>query len=160
VTLARAPDAGPRPRGEDGPPTRSASNLSRFSSIREERYQPVRAWRAGGGEGVLITDALWLGGLALARGAELVRVDVRGTNGRRVAVFGLAGEAAEQAARDFYGTTSVDVSLLKLQVRRLKELAFQTLRQQQEQEEKRHEVAEAGGGPQPVAGSLHRRHRR
>lgn len=92
---------------------------------------------------MLTTDDLFLGGLALARGAELVRVDVRGSNGRRVAVFGLAGEAAEQASRDYHaGTTSVDVQLLKLQVRRLKERAFEALRQE---EKKSHAHGEARG---------------
>ena len=43
---------------------------------------------------MLRTDDLFLGGLALLRGAELVGIDIRGTNGRRVAVFRIAGTAA------------------------------------------------------------------
>ena len=105
---------------------------------------------------MLTTDDLFLGGLALARGAELVEVRVSGTNGRRVAVFGLAGDAAEQAARDFYaGTTSVDVQLLKLQVRRLKERAFQALR-----EEMRDADGDEGRYRTAPGGEPHRRARR
>jgi hypothetical protein len=87
---------------------------------------------------VLTTEDLFLGGLALSRGGELLGVEVRGTNGRRMAFFRIAGPGAEAAERDYYsGTTSVDIQLLKLQVRRLKERAFLALRE----EENRH------GGP-------------
>jgi hypothetical protein len=90
--------------------------------------------RASTGEevGVLKTDDLFLGGLALLRGGELLSVDVRGTNGRRVAVFRIAGPGAEQAERDYYqGRTSVDLQLLKLQVRRLKDRAFDAIREEE-----------------------------
>jgi hypothetical protein len=81
---------------------------------------------------VLQTDDLFLGGLALLRGGELVGIDVRGTNGRRVAVFRFAGSAAEQAEADYYrGQTAVDLQLLKLQVRRLKDRAFAALREEE-----------------------------
>ena len=81
---------------------------------------------------MLRTDDLFLGGLALVRGGELVGVDVRGTNGRRVAVFRIAGPEVDQAERDYYrGTTSVDLQLLKLQVRRLKDRAFEALREEE-----------------------------
>lgn len=88
--------------------------------------------RAAEGAEVLKTDDLFLGGLALLRGGELLSVDVRGTNGRRVAVFRIAGPGAEQAERDYYrGTTSVDLQLLKLQVRRLKDRAFDAIREEE-----------------------------
>ncbi len=90
---------------------------------------------------MLRTDDLFLGGLALTRGGELVGVDVRGTNGRRVAVFRIAGPEVDQAERDYYrGTTSVDLQLLKLQVRRLKDRAFEALREEERRDGPRREV--------------------
>jgi len=81
---------------------------------------------------VLRTDDLFLGGLALLRGGELVAVDVRGTNGRRVAIFRIVGPEVGQAERDYYaGRTSVDLQLLKLQVRRLKDRAFGAIREEE-----------------------------
>jgi hypothetical protein len=91
---------------------------------------------------VLHTDDLFLGGFALTRGGELKAVEVRGQNGRRVAVFSIAGPEVEQAERDYYrGSTSVDLQLLKLNVRRLKDRAFEALREEQRNqgsEEERH----------------------
>jgi hypothetical protein len=82
--------------------------------------------------GVLRTDDLFLGGLALLRGGELVSVEVRGTNGRRVAVVRIAGPGVLEAERDYYrGSTSVDLQLLKLQVRRLKDRAFDAIREEE-----------------------------
>lgn len=79
------------------------------------------------------TDDLFLAALGLLRGGELVSVDVRGGSGRRVAVFGIAGEHALGAERDYYrGATSVDLRLLKLQVRRLNDRAFEALRAEEE----------------------------
>ena len=81
---------------------------------------------------MLQTDDLFLGGFALTRGGELVGVAVRGTNSARVAVFSIAGPDVESAERDYYrGTTSVDLQLLKLHVRRLKERAFEALREEE-----------------------------
>lgn len=75
------------------------------------------------------TDDLFLGAFALARGGELVGVEVQRTNGRRVAVFRIAGPGVEDAEREYFrGTTSVDLQHLKVQVRRLKERAFEALR--------------------------------
>jgi hypothetical protein len=83
---------------------------------------------------VLTTDDLFLAGLALSRGCQLSGLDVRGTNGRRVAVFRIAGPEAEAAETDYFSgqETSVNVQLLKLQVRRLKERAFAALREEEE----------------------------
>lgn len=90
---------------------------------------------------MLTTDDLFLGGFALVRGGDLVGVDVRGTNGRRVAVFRIEGPEIAQAERDYYrGTTSVDLQLLKLQVRRLKDRAFTALRE----EERRSDAGDQG----------------
>jgi hypothetical protein len=75
------------------------------------------------------TDDLFLGGFALARGGELIGVEVQRTNGRRVAVFRIAGPGVEEAERDYFrGTTSVDLQHLKVQVQRLKNQAFDALR--------------------------------
>lgn len=75
------------------------------------------------------TDDLFLGAFALARGGDLVTIDVEETNGRRVAVFVIAGPGVDDAERDYFrGATSVDVQHLKSQVRRLKEHAFSALR--------------------------------
>lgn len=91
---------------------------------------------------VLTTDDLFLGGFALVRGGDLVGVDVRGTNGRRVAVFRIEGPGVREAERDYFrGTTSVDLQLLKLQIRRLKDRAFTALRE----EERRSDAGDQGG---------------
>jgi hypothetical protein len=81
---------------------------------------------------VIRTDDLFLGALALSRGGDLVEVEVRGTNGRRVAIFRISGSEVEQAERDYYrGSTSVYLKLLKLQVRRLKDRAFDAIREEE-----------------------------
>ena len=101
------------------------------ASASEER-SGARASRSGQEARVLRTDDLFLGGLALLRGAELVGIDVRGTNGRRVAVFHIAGPAALEAESDYYGgRTMVDLQLLKLQVRRLKDRGFDAIREEE-----------------------------
>ncbi len=75
------------------------------------------------------TDDLFLGAFALARGGELVGVEVQRTNGRRVAVFVIDGPGVLEAEREYFrGTTSVDLQHLKVQVRRLKDRAFDALR--------------------------------
>jgi hypothetical protein len=79
---------------------------------------------------VLQTDDLFLGAFGLVRGGELQSVEVRGSNGRRVAVFLIRG--VEDAEREYHrGPALVDLRLLKSQVRRLKELAFDALRREE-----------------------------
>ena len=81
---------------------------------------------------MLQTDDLFLGALGLARGGELVRAFVRGTNGRRVAVFEIAGPGMDNIEREYYGGRSlVDLRLLKSEVVRLKNVAFTALRQEE-----------------------------
>ena len=76
------------------------------------------------------TDDLFLGAFSLVRGGELERVLVRGTNGRRVAVFLIRG--AEGAEREYHkGPALVDLRLLKSEVRRLKDLAFDAIRREE-----------------------------
>jgi hypothetical protein len=49
-----------------------------------------------------------------------------------MAFFQISGPAADTAQRDYYqGITAVDLPLLKLQVRRLKERAFLALREEE-----------------------------
>jgi hypothetical protein len=81
---------------------------------------------------VLRTEDLFLGGYALLCGGELVDVRVRDDRGRRVAIFTIAGPDVERAEREYYrGATSVDLRLLKLQIRRLKDHGFSALRNEE-----------------------------
>ena len=104
---------------------------------------------------MLHTDDLFLGGLALLRGGELVGIDVRGTNGRRLAIFRIVGPQVVQAEADYYrGTTSVDLQLLKLQVRRLKDRAFAALREEERRGDAGEQRGDRGhqGGQRPGRG--------
>ena len=75
------------------------------------------------------TDDLFLGALGLVRGGELEAVEVRGTNGRRMAFFRIAGPGMDDAEREYHrGAALVDLRLLKSEVRRLKDLAFEAIR--------------------------------
>lgn len=81
---------------------------------------------------MLRTEDLFLGAFGLVRGGELVEVEVRGMNGRRMAVFRIAGSGMEQVQRDYYrGEALVDLRLFKSEVRRLKDLAFSAIRQEE-----------------------------
>jgi hypothetical protein len=81
---------------------------------------------------VLETDDLFLGAFGLVRGGELEGVEVRGTNGRRIAIFTIAGPGADEAARDYHrGPSLVDLRLLKSEVARLKNIAFDALRREE-----------------------------
>jgi hypothetical protein len=91
---------------------------------------------------VFETDDLFLGAFVLVRGGELAGIEVRGMNGRRVAVFTIAGPGADEAVREYHrGQSVVDLRLLKSEVRRLKEAAFEALRR----EERRRDAGEQGG---------------
>ena len=93
-------------------------------------------------EPVLETDDLFLGAYGLVRGGELASVEVRGKNGRRVAVFQISGAAAEEAEREYHGgETTVDLRILKAEVRRLKDAVFTAIRE----EERRGDAGEQGG---------------
>ncbi len=81
---------------------------------------------------MLQTDDLFLGALGLVRGGELTRAFVRGTNGRRVAVFEIAGPGMDDVEREYYaGRSLVDLRLIKSEVVRLKNVAFTALRQEE-----------------------------
>ncbi|MGH9323113.1 MAG: hypothetical protein ACRD3V_24905, partial [Vicinamibacteria bacterium] len=76
------------------------------------------------------TDDLFLGAYLLIRGGELRSVEVRGTNGRRTAVFRIEGAAGAEA--EYYGgKTVVNLQLLKLELKRLKDRAFEAIREEE-----------------------------
>jgi hypothetical protein len=78
------------------------------------------------------TDDLFLGAFVLVRGGELTAVEVRGMNGRRMAVFLIEGAGMEEVEREYYrGAATVDLRLLKTEVRRLKDLAFEAIRKEE-----------------------------
>jgi hypothetical protein len=87
------------------------------------------------------TDDLFLGAYVLMRGGELQSVEVRGTNGRRTAVFRIEG-LDEWEHEYFGGKTVVNLQLLKLELKRLKDRAFEAIR-----EEERHAGHERGNRP-------------
>jgi len=92
---------------------------------------------------VLQTDDLFLGALGLVRGGELRGVEVRGMNGRRVAIFRIASLGMEDTEREYHrGPSLVDLRLLKSEVRRLKDVAFEALRR----EERRSDADQQGRG--------------
>jgi len=116
---------------------RCPSTLTQSIGGRTNRWRPPPSEGRAEGRGLHREEAecfrptIFLGGFALTWGGELVGVHVRGTNGRRVAVFQIAGPEVQEAERDYYrGRTSVDLQLLKLQVRRLKDKAFEALREE------------------------------
>ena len=90
------------------------------------------------------TDDIFLGALGLVRGGELVAVDVRGHNGRAVAVFRIGGHGLDELEREYYrGQSLVSVRLLKSEVKRLKDRAFEAIR---EEERRRHAGEQGGAG--------------
>lgn len=90
---------------------------------------------------MLQTEDLFLGALGLVRGGELRDVEIRGLNGKRLAVFWIEGPGMEDVEREYHrGPSLVDLRLLKSEVARLKNLAFQALRR----EEMRH-AGDQGG---------------
>jgi hypothetical protein len=87
---------------------------------------------------VITTDDLFMAAFGLVRGGELAGIEVRGTNGRRVAVFTISG--ADEAAREYHrGQTLVDLRLLKSELKRLKDVAFGAIREE-ERNDAGHEV--------------------
>ena len=89
---------------------------------------------------MLLTEDIYLAAFGLVSGGELLDVHVRGTNGRRMAFFRIDGLGMAQVERDYYrGSATVDLQRLKAQVRRLKDRAFDALR------EERSDANEPGG---------------
>ena len=106
---------------------------------------------------MLETDDLFLGAFGLVRGGELASVEVRGTNGRRLAFFRISGPGVADAEREYHrGAATVDLRLLKSEVRRLKDAAFDAIRQ----EERRRDAGEQGRDRAYPLGQPHRRGRR
>jgi hypothetical protein len=105
------------------------------------------------GESVLRTDDLFLGAFALVRGGELQSLELHGANGRSMAVFCIEGPGVKKAEREYYsGAATVDLRLLKLEVRRLKDLAFDAIRKEEERDasderrDRAHQVRERARG--------------
>jgi hypothetical protein len=95
---------------------------------------------------VIRTDDLFLGAFALARGGALDRIEVAGINGRRVAYFHIDGTEAAEAVREYYlGPVVVNLQLLRAAVRRLKDEAFEAIRQ--EERRQRHATSTDQPGP-------------
>lgn len=91
------------------------------------------------------TDDLFLGAFGLARGGELKGVEVRGINGKRLAVFLIEGPGMDDVERDYYrGPSLVNLRLLKSEVARLKNVAFEALREEERKYGQRREVRQAG----------------
>jgi hypothetical protein len=81
---------------------------------------------------VIETEDLFLGALGLVRGGELRDIEVRGLNGRRLAVFCIEGPAMAEVEREYHrGPSLVDLRLLKSEVARLKNMAFDALRREE-----------------------------
>ena len=75
------------------------------------------------------TEDLFLGALGLVRGGELRDIEVRGMNGRRLAVFCIDGPGIADVEREYHrGPSLVDLRLLKSEVARLKKIAVLLMR--------------------------------
>jgi hypothetical protein len=121
------PDAGPR----------SEERRAHLDLARTYPTSPPAVHREAS---VLQTDDLFLGAFGLVRGGELEGIEVRGTNGRRVAVFTISGPGVEEAVRDYHrGAALVDLRLLKSEVRRLKDAAFDAIREEERRKDAGHE---------------------
>lgn len=78
------------------------------------------------------TEDLFLGAMGLVRGGELRDIEVRGVNGKRLAVFCIDGPAMADVEREYHrGPSLIDIRLLKSEVARLKNLAFAALRREE-----------------------------
>jgi hypothetical protein len=81
---------------------------------------------------VIRTDDLFLGAFALSRGGELSDVEVEGVNGRAVAFFHIDGADDGQTRHDYYqGPAVVHLQILKAAVQRLKNAAFEAIREEE-----------------------------
>src|SRR5207244_12442045 len=80
---------------------------------------------------VMRTDDIFLAAFALARGGDLADVEVSGINGRRLAFFHIEGNGVDEAQREYFHPTVVNLQLLKAAVRRLKDEAFAAIREEE-----------------------------
>jgi hypothetical protein len=87
---------------------------------------------------VMRTEDLFLGALGLARGGELAGIDVRRVNGRAMAIFRITGPSMAEVEREYYrGHVLVNLRMLKAEVARLKNAAFDALRKEESRDEAR-----------------------
>lgn len=93
---------------------------------------------------MLQTEDLYLAAYALTRGAELKRLRVRLIGSRRLAVFHIEGGEDLDQVEDLYwrGEAVANLTLLKFHLRRLKDRAWDAVR---EEERRGHATGEAGG---------------
>jgi hypothetical protein len=83
------------------------------------------------------TEDLFLGALGLARGGELVGIEVQRVNGRSMAIFRITGPSMEEVEREYYkGRVLVNLRMLKAEVARLKNVAFDALRKEESRDER------------------------
>ena len=86
----------------------------------------------------LATESLYLGAYALTNGAELKRVVVSRTNGRRTAVFELDCAWSDKLADEYYtGAAVVNLAAYRENLERLKDRLFEALRQNENENERR-----------------------
>ena len=77
------------------------------------------------------TEDLFLGAFGLIRGGELSSVEVKNGSGRPMCVFHIAGHDMSRVEREYHkGVVSVDLRLLKSEVQRLKNTAFDAMRRE------------------------------
>jgi hypothetical protein len=80
---------------------------------------------------VIRTDDLFLGAFALSRGGELEHVEVQRVTGRPVAFFRIDGEGGAVEHDYYHGPAVVHLQLLKAAVQRLKNAAFDAIREEE-----------------------------
>lgn len=83
------------------------------------------------------TDDLFLAAYVLASGAQVAGVETSGWNGKRVVVVRLTGDALAERERAYLsGQATANVTVLKGQMKHLKDLVFAELRNADERDQK------------------------
>jgi hypothetical protein len=77
------------------------------------------------------TDDLFLGAFGLVRGGEISTVEVKNGSGRPMCIFHISGSDMSGVEREYHkGVVSVDLRLLRSEVQRLKNTAFDAMRRE------------------------------
>jgi len=85
----------------------------------------------------LRTDDLFLAAYALACGAELAGIETSGRNGRRLALVRLKGDDLAERERAYLsGQATANVTVLRDQVKHVKDLMFEALRAPERREDR------------------------
>lgn len=83
---------------------------------------------------------LWNCAFLVCSGADIARVQISGSNGRRSVVFLFESETAEQLQKQFiHGQATANVTHLKNTMNHIKDIMFDSLREQKQTEEKNYE---------------------